>query len=132
MDRRSTSSGSNMTIPISGTFSTGPPVRPSPTATLPVIDQLNSTLGAIYTAAGIPIANVARDFDAQDQRPTNLPGYGAVPENVARVCTLTWMGPSSPYVHNLHPNAEGYQVIAGAVAAAIGAGTATTAPGGPA
>lgn len=116
--------------PYLGDFVDGSTGQAFAAATLPVFDQLNGTLGAIYTAAGIPIANVAHAFDTQDQRPTALSGYGAVPENVAKVCTLTWMCPGSPYAHNLHPNAEGYQVIAGAVAAALGDSTAPAAPGG--
>ncbi len=84
-----------------------------------VISQLNHTLAGIYSAAGAAVADVPRAFDLGDQRPVPLPGAGTVPAEVATVCRLSWMCVAGPSQHNVHPNAAGYQAIAGAVATAL-------------
>jgi lysophospholipase L1-like esterase len=88
-------------------------------ATLPVFAELNTTLVSAYTGAGATVADVPSAFDTTDQQPTTLAGYGTVPADVARVCTLTWACAGSPFPGNVHPNAAGYQVVAGAVAGAL-------------
>lgn len=81
-----------------------------------VIDRLNNALAAIYTGAGDLVADVPATYGTDDRAPVHLAGYGQVPQDVARVCALTWM--CAPE-HNLHPNDAGYREIADAVAAAI-------------
>lgn len=114
--------------PYLGDYIDGPAGQAFAIASVPVIGELNATLGDVYVDAGIPVADVPRAFDTDDQRPTHLAGYGTVPTDVAKVCTLTWMCAPAPYTHNVHPNAQGYQVIADAVADAMGTGIDPTPP----
>jgi lysophospholipase L1-like esterase len=88
-----------------------------------VIDRLNDELAAIYTGAGALVADVPAAYRTDATTPVQLPGYGQVPEGVARVCALTWM--CTPE-HNLHPNDAGYRAIADAVAAAVATGPLLT------
>jgi len=83
------------------------------------VSQLNQTLDGIYTAAGAAVADVPRAFDLGDQRPVHLADIGTVPAELAEMCELSWACGPGPFTHNVHPNAAGYQAIAGAVAAAI-------------
>lgn len=88
-------------------------------ASVPVIDLLNSTLATVYAQNAIPIADVAARFRTLDKTPVAVNGIGTVPENVAQICALTWMCQSPPYGPNLHPNDQGYQTIADAIAAVL-------------
>jgi lysophospholipase L1-like esterase len=76
--------------------------------------QLNGAFASIYQAAGDPMADVAAAFATNDTTPTALAGHGTVPTNVARICQWTWMCAAKPVGPNIHANATGYQVIAGA------------------
>ena len=105
--------------PYLGAYTAGPDGETFAEATLPVFGELNATLAGAYAAAGATVADVPGAFDTADQRPTTLAGYGTVPTDVARVCTLTWACADSPFPHNVHPNAQGYQVVAGAVATTL-------------
>lgn len=89
-------------------------------ASLAVLERLNSTLRDAYRAAGVAVADVPRLYGTADRRPTELAGHGAVPLGVARDCHYTWECGRTPFAPNLHPNARGYRVIAGAIAAAVG------------
>jgi len=88
-------------------------------ASVAVIDRLNDTLHAIYAAAGMPMADVARAFDVAHTEPVDLAGVGDVPRNVERTCTLTWMCTSASLHAKQHPNNAGYQVIAQAISAVV-------------
>jgi lysophospholipase L1-like esterase len=105
--------------PYLGAYTAGPDGQTFAEATLPVFSELNAILASAYTGAGATVADVPGAFDTADQQPTTLAGYGTVPTDVARVCTLTWACAKSPFPHNVHPNAPGYQVVAGAVAATL-------------
>ena len=61
--------------------------------------------------AGVEAAFATRNFTARE----NLGDDRSVPRNVARICRLTWMCSKG----NIHPNREGYGVIARAFAAAL-------------
>lgn len=61
--------------------------------------------------AGVGVAWVSEPFDEGWLRRVDLPGHGRVPIRVARICTWTWMCSRG----DVHPNDEGYRVIAGAV-----------------
>jgi hypothetical protein len=67
---------------------------------------LTGLLGALYAPFGIPVANVFAAFDS-----TNTSLVGGVPVNVERICQWTWMC-SETFGPNIHPNSEGYGVIA--------------------
>jgi hypothetical protein len=87
-------------------------------ASLPVMERLDQTLQAAYSAAGVPMAGVASAFDVEDHDPVTWSGPGMVPENVARACALTYMCDPPPLGHNPHPDDSGYRTIAAAIAEA--------------
>jgi lysophospholipase L1-like esterase len=83
------------------------------------IERLDETLHSIYTAAGVPMADVGRAFEMTQNEPVDLAGVGDVPRNVERTCALTWMCTSASPHAKQHPNDAGYQVIAEAISDAI-------------
>ena len=85
-----------------------------------VFSQFNAVLADTYRAAGVPVAGVPAAYDGANEKPTVLAPYGTVPTDVARVCTLTWACADSQFPHNVHPNSQGYRVIAAAIASALG------------
>jgi lysophospholipase L1-like esterase len=88
-------------------------------ASLTVMERLDSTLRADYTAAGVPIADVAAAFELGNHRHVRWSGLPTVPTDVAKTCALTWMCGRPPFGHNLHPDDAGYRAIASAIAAAV-------------
>lgn len=96
-----------------------PTAQPFADASVAAIGLLNSTLATVYAQNAIPVADVAGLFHTYDTTPVDVAGLGTVPENVAQICALTWMCQSPPYGPNLHPNDQGYQVIANAIAAVL-------------
>jgi lysophospholipase L1-like esterase len=85
-------------------------------ASVAVIDHLNETLRSVYSAAGVPMANVSSAFALPNALPTALTNGATVPTDVVRLCALTWVCASPPLGHNSHPNEDGYEVIAEAIA----------------
>jgi lysophospholipase L1-like esterase len=78
----------------------------------------NSVLESIYKSFDVPVADVARAY-----RITN---FATVPDldlplNVLLTLTWTWTGAPPPLGPDIHPNAAGYAVIAGAFAKTIAA-----------
>ncbi len=88
-------------------------------ASLTVMERLDATLRSDYTAARLPIADVAAAFDLSDRQHVRWSGLPTVPTDVARTCALTWMCDRPPLGHNLHPDDAGYRAIASAIAAAV-------------
>ena len=84
-----------------------------------VIDQLNSVLRSVYSGLDVAIADVDTAFDGHDDTLVNVPVLGIVPNNVAHICELTWMCAVAPYGPNIHPNVDGYEVIATAIEAVL-------------
>jgi hypothetical protein len=80
-----------------------------------VMDHLNDALSTIYASANIPMATVSDFFDGQSRARVDLEGVGLVADNVAHACELTWMCAPTPYGPNMHPNDEGYLMIASAI-----------------
>jgi lysophospholipase L1-like esterase len=78
--------------------------------------EFNVLLGAIYQMFGVPVADVAHAFRIYNFLP--VPGEN-VPVNVFLTLAWTWMGAPAPIGPDIHPNAAGYAVIAGAFAAKI-------------
>jgi lysophospholipase L1-like esterase len=73
------------------------------------IAPLNDTLKSIYSGLKVKTADVAGAFSLTDfTNTTSLPGVGTVPVNVAKLCALTSMCTRQ----DIHPNAQGYAVIA--------------------
>jgi lysophospholipase L1-like esterase len=80
------------------------------------IAPLNAIVRSMYSGLRVRTAAVDRAFSVTDFTTTaDLPGVGTVPLNVAKTCTLTSMCTQQ----NIHPNAQGYGVIAQAFAAAL-------------
>jgi lysophospholipase L1-like esterase len=75
---------------------------------------LNQVVTGVYTAAGMPVADVAGAFATADLTTTaSLPDGRVVPLAVARVCQWTWMCVPGR-APDRHPTSAGYQVIADA------------------
>jgi len=74
------------------------------------------TLGAVYTAFGIPVADVAAAFSSGNFGPSPVAG---VPQNVLNICLYTWMCVAPPVGPNIHANNAGYGVIAATIAATL-------------
>lgn len=80
------------------------------------ISPLNAIMTSMYAGLRVKTADVAGAFSVTDFTTTaELPGVGTVPINVAKTCTLTSMCARQ----DIHPNAQGYGVIARAFAAAL-------------
>jgi len=77
------------------------------TATL----TFNSLLQGWYDVAHVPVADVAAAYRITNFTPVPIVG---VPLNVFLALTLTWIGAPPPVGPDIHPNALGYAVIAGA------------------
>ena len=105
--------------PFLGTYLHGGPHVAFSGDSVAAIERLDETLHSIYSAAGIPMADVGRAFEMTQNQPVDLAGVGDVPDNVERTCALTWMCTSASPHAKQHPNDAGYQVIAQAIAAAI-------------
>jgi lysophospholipase L1-like esterase len=85
-------------------------------ASVGAIERLDDVMRSTYAAEGVPMADIASPFDMTDNAPVTLPGFGAVPGNVARVCSLTWMCTAPPLGPNSHPNDAGYRAMSLAIA----------------
>jgi lysophospholipase L1-like esterase len=71
----------------------------------------NGLLVTVYQAFSVPVADVARAYRITDFAP--IP-FINLPVNVFLTLSWTWMGASPPFGPDVHPNAVGYAVIAGA------------------
>jgi lysophospholipase L1-like esterase len=80
--------------------------------------QFNTVLEGWYDAASIPVADVAAAYRITN--PTPVPIVG-LPLNVFLELSLTWIGAPPPVGPDIHPNALGYAVIAGAFVNTIAA-----------
>jgi len=83
----------------------------------------NGLLDDAYSRVGVAVAAVFGAFDTADfGDPTNVPGIGALPRNVALICEWTWECAPPPRGPNQHANPAGYRVIANAVLKAANLG----------
>jgi len=82
-------------------------------ASLKATKVFNGLLKNEYQAFAIPVANVAHAYRIGDT--TSVPVLN-VPLNVFLTLSWTWMGAPAPFGPDIHPNAVGYAVIAGAFA----------------
>lgn len=85
-------------------------------ASVTVTNEFNAVLQGAYQAFSIPVANVAHAF--QTNNFTMIP-FINLPVNVEVILAWTWMGAPAPLGPDVHPNALGYAVIAGAFAEKI-------------
>jgi len=83
------------------------------TASVGLDATLNGELKTVYSAFGVPVADVSGRFDTADFTPlVPLTPTVKVPLNVARICQWTWMCAPAPVGPNIHANATGYREIA--------------------
>lgn len=89
---------------------------PAPTdcglpTTGPTSGGFDGLLNTIYSAFGVPVANVAQRFQTND---FTLVPFIDVPVNVLLICERTWMCAPSPQGPNVHANRLGYGIIGAA------------------
>ena len=76
---------------------------------LPIIRRLNQLATSIYRQAGVKVADATSRFATEDlSHRRRLPGHGAVPLAVYRICTLTWACSPEPIGHDDHARPAGY------------------------
>ena len=85
-------------------------------ASVTVTNEFNALLQSAYQAFSVPVADVAHAF--QTNNFTVIP-FINLPVNVEVILSWTWMGAPVPLGPDVHPNAIGYAVIAGAFAEKI-------------
>jgi lysophospholipase L1-like esterase len=111
--------GMNYYDPFLGLWVLGPDARAVALHNAPIVADLNAQLTATYQSAGVPVADVASAFDSVNFTDTvDTKEWGEVPVNVANVCRWTWFC-DNKYAFDVHPNSEGYQVIADTFLAVI-------------
>ena len=109
--------GANLYDPLLGYWLTGQAGQALAMASVPAAVAVNSFLGAIYGAAGVPVADVGAALSTTDFTTlVPLPPFGSIPLNVARICQWTWVCTPPPLGPNNHANAAGYGVMAQAFA----------------
>jgi lysophospholipase L1-like esterase len=112
--------GMNLYNPQVSTWLQGPEGQEAARQSTATLAVFNQVLTDTYRAAGARVADVAAAFAAYDlDTMVELPEAGAVPLSVARVCAWTWRCVPPPYGPDIHPNATGYGIIAGAFADVI-------------
>lgn len=80
-----------------------------------LVGSLNDIYEGAASAAGADFADVSDAFSTTDFTLVADPVYGKIPRNVAAVCSWTWMCERG----DIHPNDEGYAVIASVIAAVL-------------
>lgn len=98
-------------------LSTSPTGKAVAVASVSLLEAVNNTEGLLYLAHGFKVADVATAFHSLDfiNQRTVAP-YGKLPQNVAYICTYTYMCS----VQNIHANDAGYQLIAATFAKKTG------------
>jgi len=85
------------------------------------IQLINAALEGVYTAAGIPVADIGAAFDITDwETLVSMADHGDVPRNVALLCERTWLCHEPPLGPDRHPNTLGFRVMAEAFATELG------------
>jgi lysophospholipase L1-like esterase len=85
---------------------------------VPATDGFNEVLEGVYGSFHVPVADVAKAFRVDS---TALVPDLNIPVSTLLALTWTWMGAPAPFGPDIHPNAAGYVVIAGAFAKTIAA-----------
>lgn len=101
-------------------FSASSSARALAAASVPLAHQINTDLATGFKSGGFAVADVAGAFDSYDTTHTVTWEGQSIPVNVARVCSWSWACTTPPSGPNIHPNKNGYAVIAGAFEKAIG------------
>ncbi len=77
-----------------------------------LFDNLNGIFAATAEATGVDLADVSEAFSTHDFTLVSDPAFGEIPQNVSKVCSLTWMCARQ----DIHANDAGYTVIADVIA----------------
>jgi lysophospholipase L1-like esterase len=95
--------------PFLASWLTGATGKAVATASVSLLVAVNAAESLLYGSYGFKIADVAQTFHTLDfiNQRTVAP-YGKLPRNVADICQFTYMCS----LQNIHPNAQGYQLIA--------------------
>ena len=99
-----------------GAWILGPEGQSLAVESLQLTTAFNDALENLYTTFGVKVADVESAFHTTDF--TTVP-FLNLPLNVAVALNWTWAGAPPPNGPDIHPNAIGYAVIAGAFAKAI-------------
>jgi lysophospholipase L1-like esterase len=105
--------GMNYYDPFLAAWELGPTGQTLAGQSLAATTGFNTELEGIYQVFAIPVADVAKAF--RITTPTPIPDLN-IPVNVFLTLTWTWMAAPAPYGPDIHPNAAGYAIIAGAFA----------------
>jgi lysophospholipase L1-like esterase len=105
--------GMNYYDPFLAAWELGPAGQTLAAQSLAAATGFNTALEGIYQLFAIPVADVAKAFRISNSTP--IPDLN-IPVNVFLTLTWTWMAAPAPYGPDIHPNAAGYAVIAGAFA----------------
>jgi lysophospholipase L1-like esterase len=87
---------------------------------VPLLQQVNTTLATDASAANFKLADVADAFDSYNTTTMVTWNGVQVPQDVALLCAWTWNCSPPPVGPNIHANALGYAVIAQAFEKIIG------------
>jgi lysophospholipase L1-like esterase len=109
----------NYNDPLLGLWQFGPSGQMLASDSLQITLSFNTLLEGIYGGFHVPVADVARAFGITDFKLLPFPDM-PVPVNVFLELRLTWMSLPPPVGPDVHPNAVGYAVIAGAFVQVIG------------
>jgi hypothetical protein len=86
-----------------------------------LVVMFNDFLESLYAGSGVPVADVESAFAVTDfTTQAELKHVGPVPLSVYNACTLVWVCTGPPLGPDIHPNKDGYGVIAEMFAAALG------------
>lgn len=91
-----------------------PSQRAFATATATATEQFTQVTKAAYASVHVPLADISQAFSLGVTSPVHSKRWGSIPLDVGRVCTLTWVCVNG----DIHPNTQGYHVIASSVEAA--------------
>ncbi len=105
---------------LSGYFNASASVQALAAASVPILKIINGEITAANRATGFRTADVAGAFKSYDGTGSASYNGRLIPVNVATVCSWTWACTPPPSGPNIHANKNGYAVIAGAFARAIG------------
>lgn len=109
--------GMNYYDPFLAAWTLGPLGQALAELSLVYTNELSRTLGEMYFAFRVRVADVARAYRIND---FTLVPVGGLPLNVYLEFAWTWIGATPPVGPDIHPNTAGYAVIAGAFVRAIG------------
>jgi lysophospholipase L1-like esterase len=112
--------GMNFYDPFLAAWLQGPAGQALARLSVQLVTQYNDLLEGAYQGAGVPVADVQGAFSTTNfDDLVDLPPFGQVPVNVARICQWTWMCEPPPRGPNVHGRPEGYWVMAGAFLVAL-------------